>query len=298
MKIWFNGKFIDSKKAVVPILTHSLHYGSGVFEGIRFYKTENNSAIFRLDEHLKRLFYSRSILSMKVSYSQKEIKKEIIALIKLNKLDEGYIRPIAWYGNKMGLYPGKADVNVALAVWPWESYLGDKPIKTIISKFIRLHPKSIVADAKISGYYANSVLASLEAKNKKVNEAIFLDYKGNVAEGPGENIFLVKDKKVYTPKRGSILPGITRDSVMTLLKDLKIPIKEKKISVQELKSSDELFFTGTAVEICPIAKVDNTFINKGEIGPITKTVKDFYGRVVRGLEKKYFHWLNFINKTR
>ncbi|MBU2578793.1 branched-chain amino acid transaminase [Patescibacteria group bacterium] len=294
MKIWFNGKFIDSKKAIVPILTHTLHYGSGAFEGIRFYKTENNSVIFRLDEHLNRLFYSCSVLSMKISYSQEEIKKAIISLIKLNKLDEGYIRPIVWYGNKMGLYPGQADVNVALAVWPWESYLGNKPIKTIISKFIRLHPKSIVADAKISGYYANSVLASLEAKNKKADEAIFLDYKGNVAEGPGENIFLVKNKKVYTPKRGSILPGITRDSVLALLKDLKIPFKEKEISPKELKFCDELFFTGTAVEICPIGKVDNTFINNGRIGEITKIVKDLYCRVVRGLEKKYLKWLNFI----
>lgn len=293
-KIWFNGKFIESKKAVVPVLTHSLHYGSGAFEGIRFYKTEKGSAIFRLDDHLKRLFYSCSVLSMKIPYSREEIKKSVISLVKLSKLDEGYIRPIVWYGNKMGLYPDMADVNVAIAVWPWETYLGNKPVKTIISKFIRLHPKSIVADAKISGYYANSVLASLEAKNKKTDEAIFLDYKGKVAEGPGENIFLVKNKKVWTPKCGSILPGITRETVITLLKDFKIAIKEKEISAEELKSADEAFFTGTAIEVCPIGKVNNVFINKGKIGPITKIVKDFYSRIVHGLEKKYLHWLSFV----
>lgn len=293
--IWFNGKFVDWKKAKIHILTHTLHYGGGVFEGIRAYQTEKGPAVFRLKDHLKRLFYSASQIKMRIPFSEKEIEKAILDLIKINKIDECYIRPIAIFGyGKMGLNPEGAPVDNAIIIWPWETYLGDEPIKVKISKFIRPHPKSIISEAKITGYYINSILASLEAKNSGFDEALLLDYKGNVAEGPGENIFIVKNKKLFTPKSGSILPGITRDSVIKMAKDLKTRAVEKEIKVSEFKSADEVFFTGTAVEICPICQIDNILIGDGKIGEITKKIKDLYQRIVKGEEEKYLNWLSFI----
>lgn len=294
MKVWFNKKIIPLKKAKVSLLTHSLHYGSAVFEGIRCYQTKNGPAVFRLDDHLKRLFFSAKTISMKLPYSLKEIKSAVIKVIKINKLKECYIRPIAFFEEKMGLNPEKTPVSLAIAAWPWQAYLGNKPIKTIISSFIRPHPQSIISSAKISGYYINSVFASLEAKKKKANEAILKDYQGFIAEGPGENIFIVKKGKVFTPKTGSILPGITRATILKLLKDLKIKVQEKNISEKELKSADEAFFVGTAVEVCPIAQIDNVKINQGKIGPITEKIKTLYFQLVKGKIKKYYHWLTFV----
>lgn len=295
-KIWFNGKVIDWEKAQVHILTHTLHYGAGVFEGIRAYKTEKGPAVFRLDDHLKRFFYSASCMKMKIPFTLAETKKAILDLIRINKVDECYIRPIAFFGQKMGLSPKGVEVNLAIALWPWGNYLGGKPVKVIISKNIRLHPESVVADAKICGYYINSIFASLEAHDRKADEALLLDYRGNLAEGPGENIFLVKDKKLLTPEKFSILPGITRDSVIKIAKDLKITVIEKKIKPKELKNIDEAFFTGTAAEICPIGKIDKISINQGKIGPITKIIRDLYLKTVHGQEKKYLKWLSFVGK--
>ena len=229
---------------------------------------------------------------MKIPFSQAQVKKAILDLIKINKVEECYIRPIAFFGQKMGLSPEGVEVNLAIAIWPWGNYLGIKPVKVIISKAIRLHPSSVVADAKICGYYVNSIFASLEAHDKKADEAFLLDYQGNLAEGPGENIFLVKDGKLLTPEKFSILPGITRNSVIKIAKDLKIPVIEKKIKPQELKNIDEAFFTGTAAEICPIGKIDNILINKGKMEPITKTIRDLYLKIVQGEEKKYLKWLS------
>lgn len=195
----------------------------------------------------------------------------------------------------MGLNPGGVPVQTAIAVWTWGAYLGGKEAVDVkISEFIRPHPKSTVSNAKICGLYVNSILASLEAKRNGFDEALLLDFEGNVAEGPGENIFIVKDKKLFTPAEDSILPGITRDSVIEIAEDMGIPVGEKKMSPSELKIADEVFFTGTAVEVCPIGKIDDILINQGKPGEITKKIKETYGRIVRGEEEKYASWLSFI----
>ena len=295
-KIWLDGKFVDWQEAKIHILTHTLHYGGGVFEGIRAYLTEKGTAVFRLSQHIKRLFYSAFALEIKIPFSEEELKKAILETLKINELKEGYIRPIVFLGyGKMGLNPTGSPVQVDIAVWPWDAYLGEKEtVKVKISKYIRIHPLSTIADAKICGNYVNSILASLEVKNSGFDEALFLDFEGNVAEGPGENIFMVKNKKLFTPPLGTILPGITRDSVIKIAKDLGLLVKEKKISPQEIKEADEVFFTGTAVEICPISQIDDTLINQGRIGKITKMIKEVYQKAVRGKIPKYSKWLTFV----
>ncbi len=294
-KIWVDGKFVDWEKAKIHILTHSLHYGGGVFEGIRAYETEKGPAVFRLKEHLKRLFFSSSVLGMKIPFSRKEIEKAIIDLIKVNKVKQCYIRPLVIFGyGVMGLYPKKAPINVIISLWTWKKYLG-KNLKVKVSKFIRIHPQSTVVEAKICGHYVNSILASIEAKKEGFDEALLLDYKGFVAEGPGENIFLVKNKKILTPKKGSILPGITRDTIITIAKQkLNLKVEEKEITLKELKNADELFFAGTAVEVSPIVQVDKTIISDGKEGEITKKIRELYQRIVSGKESRYLKWLEFI----
>jgi branched-chain amino acid aminotransferase len=290
--IWLNGKFVRWEKAKIHILTHALHYGSGAFEGIRCYNTKNGPAVFRLKEHIDRLYNSAKSLRMKIPFSKKEFKEAIIKLIKLNKIKECYIRPIVFYGyGKMGLNPKGIPIDCAIIVWPWGKYLKDK-VKVKISRFIRLHPKSVVSSAKICGYYVNSIFATFEAQG--FDESLLLDYRGFVAEGPGENIFIVKNKMLYTPKLESILPGITRDSIIKIAKDMKIKTVEKDISVKELKNSDEAFFTGTAAEISPIVQINDTIINNGKIGEITKALKEKFYQIIHGENPKYKKWLTFV----
>jgi branched-chain amino acid aminotransferase len=292
--IWFNGKFVKWEKAKIHVLSHALHYGSGVFEGIRCYETLKGSAVFRLKEHLDRLWNSARCLEMKIPFSKGEIKDAILKIIKLNKLKECYIRPIVFYGyGKMGLNPKGAKIDFAIAVWPWGKYLKEK-VKVKISKFMRLHPKSVFPFAKVSGYYVNSIFASLDCQKSKVDEVILLDYKGCVAEGPGENVFIVKNKRIFTPKLESVLPGITRDSVIKIAKDEKMEVFEKDISAKELKNCDEAFFTGTAAEITPIYQIDDKIINRGEIGPITKILQEKFYKIVHGEDEKYKKWLTFV----
>lgn len=295
-KIWMDGKFVDWRNATIHILTHSLHYGGGVFEGIRAYDAKNGIAVFRLQDHIKRLFYSASCLEIEIPFSEEEIENAVLETIKVNDLKECYIRPIVFLGyGKMGLNPKGSPVNVAIAAWPWEAYLGGKEtISAKISKFIRIHPASTVADAKICGHYSNSILASIEAKNAGCEEAIFLDFEGNIAEGPGENIFIVKNGRIFTPSTGSILPGITRDTVFKIISDLGLSAEEKKITPDEIKKADEAFFTGTAVEICPVGKIDDAEINSGKAGEITKKIKDSFLRIIHGEEEKYLNWLTFV----
>ncbi|MFH1455051.1 MAG: branched-chain amino acid transaminase [bacterium] len=298
-KIWLDGKLIDWNKANTHLLTHSLHYGSGVFEGIRVYNTTNGPAVFRLKEHIDRLFYSASVMALKIPFSKNKIREAIINTVKVNSLTEGYIRPLVFFGyGKMGLNPIGAPTNVTIAVWPWGAYLGKEIIKVKISKYIRPHPQSTVTDAKICGSYSNSILASLDATKNGFDEALLLDYQGYVAEGPGENIFMVKNNKLCTPALGTILGGITRNSIIQMAKDQNIEIKEKKITVKELKSADEAFFSGTAIEICAIEKIDKTIINKGKVGAITKKLKEVYTQAIYGEIKKYSKWLTpiFPNK--
>ena len=293
--IWLNGKFIRWEEAKIHILSHALHYGSGVFEGIRCYKTRNGPAVFRLKEHIERLFNSAKFLRMKIPFKKEEIKKAIIRLIKLNRIEECYIRPIVFYGyGKMGLNPKGANIDCGIILWGWGKYLKDE-VKVKISKFIRLHPRSVISTAKICGYYVNSIFATFDAEESKFDESILLDYRGFVAEGPGENIFIIKKGIVYTPKLGSVLPGITRDSIIKIAKDLKIKVIEKDISVRELKNCDEAFFTGTAAEITPIVKIDEKIVGNGHIGEITKILKNKFYQIVRGEDKKYKNWLTYVN---
>ena len=289
--IWFNGKTIPFAKAKIHVLNHSLHYGSAVFEGIRCYETPDGLAIFRLKDHIARLFHSAETMGMEIPHSQKEIIQAIKELIKKNKIKECYIRPIVFYGEKMGLSPEGAPLNMAIAVWPWGKYLNYDRVNVHISKYIRIHPKSSEMTAKISGHYANSIIASLEAKKNKADEALLLDFEGNIAEGPGENIFFVKNKEIITPKTVNILSGITRSSVMKIAKDLGYKIMERKIKPAELGKFDEAFFVGTAVEISIIGRIDKCVFKKDS--PVSQKIQSAYVDAIHGVNKKYKSWLDY-----
>lgn len=292
---WMDGKLLRSEDANVPLLTHSLHYGSAIFEGERFYMTKSGPAAFRLTDHTNRLFHSAKVMGMEILFTKAQIVDAIKKLIVKNKIEEGYIRPIVFYGTKMGLAPNRCPTHVAIAMWPWNSYLGGKTIKVKTSAVRRLDARTIDPTAKISGYYANSILAIMEAERAGFNEAILLDTNGYVAEGPGENIFSVKNNILITPSLGSILPGITRSSIITIARDKKIKVLEKKVALKELKSADEVFFTGTATEITPIGRIDNTKIGDGAAGPITTMLKTYYMSIVHGEIPKYHRWLTWAH---
>lgn len=294
--IWMDGKFIKWQKATIHLITHTFHYGAGAFEGIRFYDTPNGTAVYRLADHTKRLFYSAQAIGIKMPFSQKAMNEAVVTLLKKNKVKSGYIRPIVWYGEgHMGVNPIGAPVNVAIACWPWGAYLAQESIKIMTSSFIRIHPKSTVADAKINGHYMNSIQAVLEVKKKGYDEALFLDYKGNVAEGAAENIFMVKKGVLITPPVGSILPGLTRDSIMKLAKDLGYPVKEKTFKLKDLYLADEVFLTGTAAEVIPVHMVDKKIIAKGQVGPVTKAIHVAFMDIVAGKNQKYKKWLTYVN---
>lgn len=291
-KIWMDGKLVPWDKAQIHVLTHTLHYGGGAFEGIRFYETPKGPAIFRLKEHTDRLFYSAKTIGMKIPFSKAQINKACKDIVSKNKLKSGYIRPLVYYGyGKMGLDPRNCVVNVCIAAWPWGAYLGDKPVTTKVSKFMRIHPQSTLTDAKLCGHYANSILASLDVHKQGYGEAILLDHKGNVAEGPGENIFFVKKDKLITPKLGTILGGITRASIIEIAKDNGIKVVEKEVKLKELLQADEAFFTGTAAEVSPIAKINDKKIGKQKIGPVTELLKTTFLKAVKGEEPRYKKWL-------
>lgn len=290
---WFDGKLIKASEARVPLLTHALHYGSGVFEGIRAYETSDGAAIFRLGEHVERLFQSAAAIGIKIPYSGRSIEQAIRKLVAANKFTSCYIRPLVFYGEgQMGLFPAGAKIHVTIAAWPWPAYLdGSKVLSVCLSPYIRLHPKSGAPGAKISGSYATSVMAALDSHGRGFNECIMLDHEGSVAEGPGENIFIVKGKKVLTPNSKSILRGITRDSVMAIARDMGYPASEKRISLRELLSADEAFFTGTAAEVASIGSVDGKKIGTGKVGPITSRIRSTYLAAVHGKVPRYKKWL-------
>lgn len=293
-KVWFNGKFIDINKAKINLLTHTLHYGSGVFEGIRCYGTQNGPAIFRLDDHLKRLYNSAKLISIPIPHPLLQLKKAILNLVKINRLENCYIRPIVFLGGEnIGLNIKNRPINTAIIVLPFTLFK-KKSLKIKISKFIRLHPKSIIPQAKTCGYYINSILANTEAHQNGFDEALLLDYKGYIAEGSGENIFFVKKGFLYTPKLGNILPGITRDTVFKIAKDFKIKIIEKNISPNEIKNMEEAFFSGTAAEITAIGQINDIIINNKEEGKITKLIRETYHKIVKGEIKKYNFWLSYV----
>ena len=292
MKIWFNGNIIEEKKVKISPLSHALHYGTAAFEGIRFYKTIYGTAIFRINEHLKRLFYSAGNLSIKIPWSLKTIELACKQTIKANGLKEGYIRPIVWYGEGgLGINPSGLKVNGAIIVLPWGKYIPKEIIKVKTVKIKRFSPLSFDPNAKVAGHYVNSVRAHLEAKRYGYDEALLLDDKGYVTECSGENIFIVKNKTLFTPPTGNILPGITRDSIITLAKDMKIPVKEKLFALQECQNADECFLTGTAAEVTPVGKIDDSLICNNNVGEITYALQTLYGSAVRGNLKKYNKWL-------
>ena len=290
MKIWLDGKIIKEKEGEVPLLTHSLHYGSAVFEGLRFYNTDNGPAVFRLEDHIERLFYSASVIGLKFTQTKEEVMKAVLEVVRVNKFVDGYIRPIGFFGSKMGLDPQKAPVHIAVAAWPWGKYLGEE-VKVKISKVMRIHPKSSNINAKIAGHYTNSILASAEVRKQGFDEALLLDYRGFVSEGPGENVFFVKGNTLITPKKANILLGITRNSIITIAKNLKLRVIEKDIKPQEIKSFDEAFFTGTAAEVTIIGSIDKKKFKKFEI---SKLIREEYQNIVHGKNKKYKNWLTYV----
>jgi len=296
--IWKDGKLVNWHDATTHVLSHGLHYGTSVFEGIRLYNSNNKTYIFRLDEHLKRFFYSAEAIGLKCPYSIDELKKAIINLCLENNISEGYIRPIMYYGyGSMGLNPDGAKISTVIAVWPWDAYLGDKAVSVKTSKFIRIHPESLVYDAKVGGHYVNSIIARMDVEKKGYDEALFLDYNGDVAEGPVENIFYVKNGKVYTAETGNILPGLTRQSVFEICKkELNLELIEDKISLEDLYKADEAFFTGTAIEVQPISSVDDKKIGDGKSGEVTKKIQEIYSNIVHGENEDYNKWLTRVEK--
>ncbi len=298
-KIWMDGRFVDWDNANVHVMTHTLHYGLGVFEGIRCYETKGGPAIFRLKEHVERLFKSAHIFLLAIPYSEKAIEDAIIKTVKINKVKECYIRPLVYIGyGAMGLYPKDNPVRVAISVWPWGTYLGDDGLKNGIrvkvSSFIKNHVNSQMSRAKACGYYINSQLAKKEAISLGYDEALLLDTDGYVAEGSGENIFIVRNGRLKTTPLTSVLEGITRDGIMKIARDLKIAVIEERFTRDELYIADEAFFTGTAAEVTPIREVDGRVIGEGRAGKITKKLQSIFFDSVKGKNKKYESWLTRI----
>jgi len=297
--IWFDGKLVPWNEAQVHVMTHTLHYGVGVFEGIRAYKTVNGgSAVFRLKEHVDRLFGSAKIVGMTIPYSQDEIVTAILDTLKANKLAEGYIRPLAFIGTgqAMGVHPGKNPIQLAIAVWPWGAYLGaealEKGIRICTSSYTRHHVNVMMTKAKACGNYVNSVLAKTEAIADGYDEALLLDPTGFVSEGSGENVFIVKKGIIKTPPLTSILAGITRDSLLAVARDLGYEVVEQLFTRDEVYVSDEAFFSGTAAEITPIRELDRRVIGAGKAGPVTKKLQTEFFKVVKGENPKYAAWLD------
>ncbi len=289
-----NGELLPWKDAKVHVLAHSLHYGGSVFEGIRCYQTNRGPAIFRLKDHIQRFLYSMNTLKMCSKWSVNELCEAVISMLRANQIKEAYIRPLAYFGyGKMGLRPNPEDTNIILAAWPWDKYLSSKSLKMKTSSYMRIHPKSTDITAKISGHYVNSILASQELEGTDYDEALLLDYKGNIAEGPGENIFLIKNEKIFTPKVGTILEGYTRDTVKALAEDRGYEMLECDLKLQDLIEADEAFLTGTAAEISPIASIDEHHI-KTSLGEISMQIREDYMNLVHGRSEKYLHWLTFL----
>jgi len=298
-KIWMDGKFVNWKDARVHVLTHTLHYGVGAFEGIRCYKAGDGSAIFRLDDHVERLFTSAHIMSIEIPYTRDEIKEAIKKTVRVNRLDACYIRPIVYVGyGSMGLYVEDNPINVAIAAWTWGSYLGDeglkKGIRVKISSFTRHHVNISMTRAKVPGYYVNSILAKKEVKAAGYDEAVLLDPDGYVAEGSGENIFIVRKGIMKTTPLTSILAGITRDSIIHLSREMGMTVVEERFTRDDLYIADEAFLTGTAAELTPIREVDNRVIGTGKPGPVTQRLQDAFFNIVQGREKRYKDWLTYL----
>ena len=298
-KIWFNGDLVEWRSATTHVLTHTLHYGMGVFEGVRAYETPDGPAIFRLQDHTKRLFNSAKIVGMQLPFTEEQINRAHIDVVKANNLASCYFRPMAYYGSgKLGVAPKQDDVQVILAAWAWGAYLGEecmrKGIRVRVSSFTRHHPNVTMIKAKANGNYMNSIMANTEATRDGYDEAILLDAQGYVAEGSGENIFTVRDGVLYTPALDVALDGITRRSVIAIASEMGLKVVEKRLTRDELYVADEVFFTGTAAEVTPIREIDGRQIGIGERGPITAEIQQRYFDIVQGKNPKYRDWLTYV----
>ena len=300
-KIWFNGEFIDWKEANLHVLSHVVHYGTSVFEGIRCYDTENGPAVFRMEEHVARLYNSAKIYRMEIPYPQEDFCQAILDTIKINGLKECYVRPVIFRGyGELGVYPLNCPVESIIAVWAWGKYLGEEAIEVGVdvgvSSWRRMAPDTMPNMAKAGSNYMNSQLAKMEAVFNGYEEALMLDYDGLVSEGSGENIFVVKDGILHTPPMSSsLLAGITRDSIINLARDLDFEVKEVEIPREMLYIADELFLTGTAAEVTPIKTVDKILIGNGGRGEITKKIQERFFELLRGKAKDVYGWLTLID---
>ncbi len=297
--IWLDGEWLPWREAKVHVLTHTLHYGAGVFEGVRAYECDQGTAIFRLHEHTDRLFRSAHILRMKIGFDKAEINQAQLEAVSRNNLSSAYLRPMVFYGSEgMGLRADNLKTHVMIAAWEWGSYLGDdnmtNGIRIRTSSYIRNHVNSVMCKAKANGNYINSILALQEALECGCDEALLLDHEGYVAEGSGENIFIIRNGVLYTPDLTSALEGITRDTVMRLAQDLDFKVVEKRITRDEVYIADEAFFTGTAAEVTPIRILDGRVIGNGKRGPMTEILQTLYFDVVHGRSEPYTNWLSFI----
>ncbi|MGA0583410.1 MAG: branched-chain amino acid transaminase [Castellaniella sp.] len=297
--IWYDGKLVPWREATTHVLTHSLHYGLSVFEGVRAYRTDHGTAIFRLEDHTKRLFNSAHIYQMKIPFSREAISEAQIEVVRRNELESCYIRPLVFYGSeKMGVSPKGASVHVAIAAWAWGAYLGEDALKqgirVKISSFARQHVNVTMPRAKIASTYANSILANAEALDHGYDEAILLDTQGFVAEGSGENLFIVRDGVVYEPDIACALTGITRASIHQIAADLGLRVESRRLTRDDLYIADEAFFTGTAAEVTPIREIDGRQIGAGERGPVTTQIQKAFFDAVSGKTPKYHHWLSKV----
>ncbi len=297
--IWYDGKMVPWRDANTHVLTHTLHYGLGVFEGVRAYETERGAAIFRLQEHTNRLFNSAHILMMKLPYDKATLMQAQRDVVKQNKLSSCYIRPLAFYGAEaMGLSAKTLSVHIIIAAWPWGTYLGpealEKGIRVKTSSFTRHHVNINMCRAKSVSTYTNSILANQEVSANGYDEALLLDTDGYVAEGSGENIFIIKQGKIFTPDLTACLEGISRASVIELAGEIGVPVIEKRITRDEVYCADEAFFTGTAAEVTPIRELDNRMIGDGKRGPITTQIQSMFFDCVKGRSAKHMDWLTLV----
>ena len=298
-KIWMDGRFVNWADANVHVLTHSLHYGLAAFEGLRCYKGKTGSAIFKLHEHVDRLFDSAHIGMMQIPYDKKQVADAIVETVRVNKLDACYIRPLLYIGyGAMGVYPAENPIKLTIAAWKWGTYLGDEALangmRARVSSFTRHHVNVSMTRGKISGYYVNSILAKYEAKRDGYDEAILLDPEGYVSEGTGENIFIVRKGRLKTTPLTSILEGITRNAVIDIAREQQIAIIEERFTRDEMYIADEVFVTGTAAELTPVREIDNRRIGTGKPGPVTLTLQKRFFSIVHGEDPTHESWLTRV----
>ena len=299
-KIWMDGTMVEWRDAKIHVLTHTLHYGCGAFEGVRAYKTDKGPAIFRLQEHTERLFNSAKILRMAIPFTQAQLNQAQIDVVRENKLESAYIRPLTWIGSKrLGVSPKGNTIHLMVAAWLWGAYLGEeglqRGIRVKTSSFTRHHVNITMTQAKAVSNYTNSILANMEATEDGYDEALLLDVSGFVSEGAGENLFVVKHGVIYTPDLSAgALNGITRNTILHIAKDLGLEVVQKRITRDEVYISDEAFFTGTAAEVTPVRELDRIAIGTGSRGPITEKIQAAFFDIVNGRNPKYAHWLTLV----